>query len=430
VASTLANPVTAARRARSDGRALAAWIVLVVAGVVLGGRLTAADEGLHTNASPFHGYWEVALGRGIAFAAVVAVVVVALGPVAAARLPWRSFVAAASVAAFVWAVALAVSVGGHGLVTPLTTPYEYLAGVGHVAGPGHFLRHFTSSLPGLPTHVEAHPPGLVLVLWGLHRIGLGAPVWAALFVVGASAVAAVLLTVRHLAGEATARAAAPFLVLAPAAVWMATSGDAFFTGIGAWAIAATVVATSRHRRRWSVVAGVAWAAALLSSYGLVLLSPVAIAVAVSRRRFDVLLATGATSVLVLAAFGLATGFWWPAGLSATHRAYEVGYAATRSPSVFVWLNVAAVAVAAGPALLPALRRARGPVALLAFGAVAGLALADISLLSKGEVERIWLPWLPWMLVATAALPIARRRHWLSFQAATAVVLQVALRSPW
>jgi hypothetical protein len=368
----------------------------------------------------------------ITLAVGVAALVIAFGPALCDRLRWTRLVVATPAAALTWTVTLCVSSGLHAFTAPLTTRYDYLAGVPFVRGARPFLRHFTTLLPSLPTHVKGHPPGLVLVLWLLDRLGLGAPVWAAMFVVavGASAAAAVLLAVREVAGEATARKVAPFVVLMPGAVWLATSGDAFFTGIGAWAVAATVLATANGRRRWSILAGGLWAVALLSSYGLVLLAPVAMAAALSRRRLDVLLATGATAILALVLVGSATGFWWPEGLAATRRAYTQGFAATRSPWVFVWLNVTAVAIAAGPALAPALRRARGPAAVLAFGAMAGLVVADLSLLSKGEVERIWLPWLPWLAVATAALPTAGRRAWLSSQAATAVGLQLALRSPW
>jgi hypothetical protein len=97
----------------------------------------------------------------------------------------------------------------------------------------------------------------------------------------------------------------------------------------------------------------------------------------------------------------------------------------------VWLNLSALAIAVGPAIAPALRRLRttGP-ALLVAGALAGVALADLSLLSKGEVERIWLPWVPWILVATLALPHRRRHPWLAAQAATGIALQLALRSSW
>lgn len=411
---------------------MAVWGALVAAGVVIGGALTAGNPLMHTNAAPFHGRWELRVRPSALIPVIAAVVFVVWGPRVARSMRWRQLLLASSVAAFAWSLSLAVTVGGHGFVSPLTTRYEYLAGVQSIDGAAAFLRTFTSQLPSFPTHVKGHPPGLVMVLWALDSVGLNTPFLAATFVVavGASGVAAVLLAVRSVCGEQMARRATPFLVVGPAAVWMATSGDAFFTGVGAWAVAATVLATEHPSRRWAVLAGLTWTAALLSSYGLVLLAPVAMGVAWWRRRLDVLVVTGSTAIAVLGVVGITTGFWWPAGLAATRRAYESGFAAQRSAAVFVWLNLAAVAVAAGPAVGAALARARGPLALLAGGAVVGLALADLSLLSKAEVERIWLPWVPWLLVATAALPVVRQRRWLAAQAVTAVTVQLVLRSPW
>jgi hypothetical protein len=410
-----------------DVPAVAAWVGIAAVGIVVGGALCARNFEFHTNAAPFHGYWDLVIGRGAWAAVIVAVAVLAAGPLVADRVPWRGLLAGSAAAAFVWSVALAVSVGGHGLTEPMASRFDYLAGVRFVDG--DFLRTFTDALPGYPTHVKGHPPGLVLVLWMLDRIGLGGAGWAALLVVavGATAVPAVLLTTREVGDEAAARRLAPFLVVTPAAVWMASSGDAFFTGVGAWAVATTVLAT--RRRRLPVLAGLLWGAALLLSYGLVVLAPVAIGVAWWRRRFDVLVATAVVAAGALLATAVVTGFWWPAGLAATRRAYLRGYAPGRAAWVFVWLNLCALAIAVGPAVAPALRRLRavGP-ALLVAGALAGVALADLSVMSKGEVERIWLPWVPWILVATLALP--HRRRWLAAQATTGIALQLALRSSW
>ncbi|MGE0795165.1 MAG: hypothetical protein AB7H43_03055 [Acidimicrobiia bacterium] len=432
MADVLADRDVAGAGTGRDGLAVAGWALLVTAGVVGGGALAARNPQLGTDAAPFHGHWQLLVRAGVVLPVAAAAALVRTGPRLAASMRWKALLLAAPAAAFTWSASLAVTVGGHGFTSPLANRHDYLAGVAAVNEPGAFLRTFTEALPSFPTHVKGHPPGLVLVFWLGDAIGLGAPVFAALLVVGvgASAVAAVLLAVRDVAGEDAARRAAPYLVLAPAAVWMATSGDAFHTGVGAWAVAATVAATSRARLGWAVGAGLAWAVALLSSYGLVLLATVAVAVAARRRRIDVLVVTGASTLLALAAVGIGTGFWWSAGLAATRRAYEAGIAADRPAAVFLWLNLAAVAVALGPAAAPALRRARGPVALVAGAAVAGLVLADLSLLSKGEVERIWLPWVPWVLVATAALPSLGRRRWLAAQATTAVALQLVLRTPW
>lgn len=105
----------------------------------------------------------------------------------------------------------------------------------------------------------------------------------------------------------------------------------------------------------------------------------------------------------------------------------------RRDEYFLVANVAALAVAVGPAVWVGLARARWNRRFLLCGAASAVLVAiNASGLSEGEVERIWLPFFPW--VATGAIglrgsPVVRRR-WLAAQAAAAVALQVALRSPW
>jgi len=53
---------------------------------------------------------------------------------------------------------------------------------------------------------------------------------------------------------AFARRAAPFLVLAPCALWVATSADALFAGVSAWAATAVILATARRGRRSDLLA--------------------------------------------------------------------------------------------------------------------------------------------------------------------------------
>ena len=127
---------------------------------------------------------------------------------------------------------------------------------------------------------------------------------------------------------------------------------------------------------------------------------------------------------------------WIAGFAATRRRYWAGIAHHRPYAYFLVANLAAFALAVGPAAAVALAwlRDRG-VWLLAGSALAVVGAADLSGLSKGEVERIWLPFVPWILVATAALAATRERahdsrSWLAAQAATGLVLQLAVRSPW
>ena len=67
---------------------------------------------------------------------------------------------------------------------------------------------------------------------------------------GCAAAAVVLVAARLVAGEDRARQAAPFVVLSPAAIWIATSTDAFFLLVAAvavtLAIAALAATTATH----------------------------------------------------------------------------------------------------------------------------------------------------------------------------------------
>ena len=78
------------------------------------------------------------------------------------------------------------------------------------------------------------------------------------------------------------------------------------------------------------------------------------------------------------------------------------------------------------------RLRRQTLAILVAAAVAVVMLADVSGMSKAEVERIWLPFVPWVMAAGAVLFTRpwSTRAWLTLQGAGALVLAVAIRSPW
>lgn len=67
-------------------------------------------------------------------------------------------------------------------------------------------------------------------------------------------------------------------------------------------------------------------------------------------------------------------------------------------------------------------RGLGPTVLLPAAAALAVAAADLSGMSKAEVERIWLPFVVWLLVAAAHLPPPARRWWLAAQALTALAV--------
>lgn len=419
-------PAATARRSTA-GPALIGWLAVVGAALAWGQALQPGTNLVVGPLPPFIGRFDVRPGLLLLPALAVAAALALAGPTVAARLRWRSLLLAAPLTAGVWAVTLAAADGLSRLAAPLARSSEYRSALpGLDDGPGSFLRNFVSDLPAQSVHVRGHPPGPVLVTWALERVGLAGPGWAAALAIaaGASAASAVAITVRLLAGEAAARRALPFLVLAPTALWVATSMDAVFLGVSSWGIA--LLAVGLRRPSAAVAGGVLLGGALFLSYGLAPLGLLALAVVVRRPRAFLLATAGVAAVVAAFTFG---GFWWFDGLAATHTEWARGAGVSRSYGYFLLGDLALLAVLVGPATaagLTALQDRR--LWLLVVPVLAALALSDLAGFSRGEVERIWLPYAPWLLVAAAALP--RPRRWLVAQAAVALVVQAVLVSPW
>lgn len=366
---------------------------------------------------------------------------VAALPAVTHRWRWRPTLLLGTAAALTWWIALAAVDGWAGLVDGLHWDADFGGStIPATADAVAYLRGFVASLPHESIQVRAHPPGLPLLLGALERAGLGGPGWAAVvvLVVGASGVAAVLVALRTLVDEDTARRALPFLALAPAATWMATSFDALYAGVGAWviallALAASAITAGRVARAtaWAAGAGALAFATAMLSYGLVLLGFGAVIVAMMTRRLRPLLVATATAVGLAGITALA-GFWWLDGLDGT-RAEYYGLGLDRPYRFFLVNNVAAWFLALGPATVAGLARVRDRrlAAVIAIGVIAAVA-ADLSGLSNGEVERIWLPFTLWVLPAGAALAHSRpaTRAWLGVQVVAAIGLAAVIAPYW
>ena len=267
----------AAPSSRGAVVAVALWVAGLL-GLWVAGRALAAAGAVVTygSAPPFLGYLHGRASVGTLAAVVVALLVVLVGPRFARTAPWGAVLVVGWATSAAFAVALATTDGLRALAAPLTHEQDYLAVVPRVLeDPAAFVRTFADSALDYPVHVRGHPPGMPLLLAGLDRVGLGGAGAAAALVilVGTSTVVAVGLTVRALAGpagEETVRRALPAVVLAPAALWMATTADAFFAGVLAWGVALLAVASTRTGRAWpwSLAAGVVLGLCPFLSYGL------------------------------------------------------------------------------------------------------------------------------------------------------------------
>ncbi|MEU3244072.1 MULTISPECIES: hypothetical protein [unclassified Streptomyces] len=438
-----------------DLSAVLAAALLVTTAALVGTAVQHRDRSLFVEWPPLFARWEPHVGPGTPAALGVAVAVVAYGPLVAARLSWRPLLWAVWATTTAWTFSLALVDGWQrGVAGRLTTTNEYLTVIGRFhdipATLRDFTHHIVSQSPApWPAHIAGHPPGATLTFVLLDRIGLGGGGWAGVWcvIVGSTAAVAVLLTVRVLAGEALARRAAPFLVLAPAAVWVGASADGYFAAVATWAVAFLALAVTGSRPRANgLVAGLLLGLTAYLSYGLVLYAVIAGAVLLlGSRRLRPLPFVVAGAAVVPVVFTLLGFDWWEAYRLLVTRYYQ-GVGGTRPYGYWVWANLACTVLVVGPATVAGLRRAgaapvRGGVrtcprlpaaeprlALLALAALLALLAADLSGMSKAETERIWLPFAMWLLPAGALLP--RARAWLVAQAVLALLLNHLLLTGW
>jgi hypothetical protein len=408
---------------------------------------TAARRGDEDDFPPLHGYWM----PKVAWVSLLVLAIAGLGwryaESVAARLSWRGLLLTAYAVGLVWLLALAYVDGEEGVTRALGNPYEYLETARATDDVSELLRTYTDRIPysaddNWPTHVAGHPPGALLFFVGLVRLGLGGDLEAGLVVtaIAATVAPAVLVTLRALDKEQLARRAAPFLVLTPAAVFMAVSADAMFAAVAAWGLATLAIAgtasTWTRAVLWSVVAGLLLGSCMLLSYGLPLLGLLAVAVLISARSWLPLVVAAAAALVVVLGFAAAGFVWWEAYPVLVDRYWD-GVAGERPYSYWVWANLGALLLCAGPLLGAGLahltatgRRADRTLLLLVGAAAIAVLVADLSGLSKSEVERIWLPFIPWLTLSLALLPDRWRRWGLGLQLATALLVQHLLYTSW
>ncbi len=402
---------------------------------------------------PLHAEWDPRLGPGTVPALLVGALAVWQAVTLAERLRWRTMLLSAYASGVAWLFALAFVDGPDGVGTILDTSYEYLDTARSTTDLPATLREFVSRIEydGLPdsiaggnwpVHVAGHPPGALTFFVLLDRIGLGSGFAAGVVVtlIAASTAVAVLLTLRVLGAEVAARRAAPFLVFGPAAIWQSVSADAMFAAVAAWGIAALAHAAVRRSTLMALVAGLLLGFAVMLSYGLPLLGLLAVAVLVVARNWRPLPWAVLSALAVVLTYA-ALGFYWWEALGPLRERYWSGVASNRPPAYWMWGNFAALAFSAGPMLgagLTTLGRGAqsvGPNAVrvvrwLAGAGIAMVVAADVSQMSRAEVERIWLPFVPWLLISCALLPERWRRLGVLLQVTLALVVQHLLATGW
>ncbi len=429
--------------------AIAAWVIKF--SVERGRELQKSNPEIYLGAAPlvgrkFRDGWDWRFSWALVAAGVLAAIVAA-GCIAGwwwkLRLRW--VVVASAVGSGAFATLLALTDGSDGLLYAVKHPTEYSAGLDTFAPAGEFLRTFIERIDDYSVHVRGHPPGFVLLLKAMSAVGLGGPWPEAMIAVVSTVVlvAAVLTTVHSLLGHEWVRRCAPFMVVVPYGIWMITSADALYTAMGAVGIALASVGMQRRGRQavlLGVASGLVLGLLLFMTYlaAVLVLVPVVFVIAGLRRRESGTwpMAAGAVgaAIAVTAAFALG-GFWWFEGVGRTHIEYWDGSARFRVWSYFGRANLAAAMLALGPVTFLGLLHLRNRRMWLIVGAgLATLTASHLSQFTRGEVERIWLLFYPWIAVAAGALA-PRTRRWgpaalVLVQAGCAITLQAALVSKW
>jgi hypothetical protein len=394
---------------------------------------------------PLHAEWDPRVGAGTVPAVLLAVLSCRYAVDLATRLSWARLLLASYAAGLAWMLSLALVDGPDGIGKILDSSYEYLDTARATTNLPATLEEYVSRIPvdapggQWPVHIAGHPPGALTSFVVMVRLGLGSGLAAGLVVtvLAASTVVAVMQTLRVLDAEDAARKAAPFLVIGPAAVWQCVSADAMFAAFAAWGMCALALGAVRRSLLWSVLAGLLLGWCVMCSYGLPLLALLALAVLVVARTWRPLVPAAVAALAVVLAFVPFGYSWWEA-LPVLHDRYWAGVAHNRPAAYWMWGNLAALAFSAGPLAFAGVAHtlSRRPIAttrsvwLLVAGGVAMVVAADLSQMSRAEVERIWLPFVPWVLVGCALLPESWRRRSLAVQVVVALLVQHLLATGW
>ncbi|WP_285629152.1 hypothetical protein [Actinoallomurus iriomotensis] len=168
------------------------------------------------------------------------------------------------------------------------------------------------------------------------------------------------------------------------------------------------------------------------NYGLVTILALPLAVfLLTRPRRAVVVTFVLGCAVVPLAFTLGGFLWWD-GVAATHAAWAAGAGSERPYAYFLVGDLAVLALIIGPmaaGALPYVLRRGGAFGVLTAATLLGVLALDLSGVTRGEVERIWLPYAAWLTAAAAVhRPPARRA--LLLQAVTALLIQALVRSPW
>jgi len=426
-------------------RDLLVWVALSGLGLVLTWVAVRAGAHLGTRSAPFLGSYRFALGFSSVLApALAAGVLLAVHRGWAERLRWGALQASAWIATFGWATALALVDGAAGLTRSLQSPDNYLTDVPRIGDDvGEFVRTYTDDPLGHSVAARGHPPGPVVLLWWLNRMGLSdrLALGALVTALGALVTPLVLAAVRGVCGEVAARRYVPVLVLAPYAVWVAVSVDVVVAVLGAAMVAMGVRASAStcsgwRAGLWALASGVTLGVAAMFSYAAPWLGLSVVCLYFARRRAFLNIATGIGALLPVYGAQLA-GFGWIEGMLMARADHAVRIEPNRSAVAWGAISLVVLLLAAGPPLTRSLARIRNtPGWPFLVGAGAAVVFSVAYGLARGGAEAAWLPFFPWLTVAAVAPEVQGGEPppspllLVGVGAVTAIVIEALLATPW
>jgi hypothetical protein len=435
--------------ADGDGRLerqdLVLWLTLTAFGLVITFLAVRGGAALGTRGAPFLGSYRLGVGFASLLAPLVAGAILVAGRRGwMDRVRFRAVLVLGWIATLAWSLALAVADGAAGLTRPLQSLDGYLADLPAVGDdPLAYLRGFTADSAEHSVAAQGHPPGPVLLLWALNRLGLTDRLALGVLIaaLGALVTPLVLSAVRGVCGETPARRYAPVLILAPYAVWLAVSMDVVVAVLGA-AMAAMGVRASAPTRTglraggWALASGAALGVAALFSYAAPWLGLSVVCLYFARRRAFLNAATGLGALLPVLAAQFA-GFTWIDGLLAARDDYVARVEPNRSALWWGGISLVVLLLATGPPLVRSVRRARNtPGWPFLVGAGVAVAFSVLFGLARGGAEAAWLPFFPWLTVAAVA-PLRQAGPspgspllLVAVGALTAIAIEAVLATPW
>lgn len=430
---------------RTERRDLLGSLLLVLAGLALTWLAVRGGARLGTAGAPFLGTYRLQVGPASLLAPAVAATVLALAARGwFDRASWPVVQVVGYLAMLAWSLALALVDGTAGLTRAFHSADDHQPDVDAVgADPIGYLRSFTDTAAHHTPATRGHPPGPVLTLWALDRAGvhdelaLGIAITAA----GALVLPLVLSAVRGVCGDLPARRYLPVVALAPYAVWLSVSTDAFVAALGAAMVLAGVHASDARRTglraaAWAVVAGGLLGVAAMFSYAAPWLGLSAVCLYFARRRAALIAATGLGALLPVAGAQL-LGFAWVDGLVAAHADFTERIEPHRSAVWWGAISMVVLLLAAGPPLYASLRKVRNtPGWPFLVGAAAAVLFSVLAGLARGGAEHAWLAFFPWLTVAAVAPQrqggpaVPSPLLLVGAGAATALVIEAVLSTAW